>query len=46
MTMLLALVPQFTHRPPAINYRWWVQWFGHMPFVALPIVWSISRRSN
>jgi hypothetical protein len=46
MTMSLMLMPQFTHRPPTINYRWWIQWFGHMPFVALPIVWSISRTSR
>src|SRR5215467_7956748 len=29
MTMSLLLIPQFTHRPATINYRWWVQWFGH-----------------
>ena len=38
MTMSLVLIPLFTHRPPAINLRWWVQCFGHIPFVALPIV--------
>jgi len=43
MTMSLLLIPQFTHRPATINYRWWVQWFGHIPFVALPIVTSIAR---
>jgi hypothetical protein len=42
MTMSLLLIPRFTHRPPTINYRWWVQWFGHMIFVGLPIVWSIA----
>jgi hypothetical protein len=42
MTMSLVVIPQFTHRPPTINYRWWVQWFGHMVFVGLPIVASIS----
>jgi hypothetical protein len=47
MTMSLVLIPQFTHRPPTINYRWWVQWFGHMVFVGLPIVASVagSRRA-
>jgi len=30
------------HRPPTFNYRWWVQFFGHIPFVAVPIVWSIA----
>ena len=38
MTMSLVLIPLFTHRPPAINFRWWVQFAGHIPFVALPIV--------
>jgi hypothetical protein len=43
MTMSFVVIPHFTHRPPTVNYRWWVQFFGHMPFVALPIVASISR---
>jgi hypothetical protein len=43
MTMSLVIIPQFTHRPPTINYRWWVQWFGHMVFVGLPIASSIAR---
>lgn len=38
MVMSLLIVPQLTHRPPAITFRWWVQFFGHIPFVALPIV--------
>jgi hypothetical protein len=44
MTMSLVIVPLFTHRPPAINVRWWVQFFGHIPFVALPIVALLSPR--
>jgi len=27
-----------------INVRWWVQFFGHIPFVALPIVGLIALR--
>jgi hypothetical protein len=42
LVMSLAIVPMFTHRPPAINVRWWVQFFGHIPAVALPIVALIS----
>jgi uncharacterized membrane protein YagU involved in acid resistance len=38
MAMSLAIIPLFTHRPPVINIRWWVQLVGHIPFVALPIV--------
>ena len=45
MTMSLVIVPQFTHRPPAINVRWWVQFFGHIPFVALPIVALLTPQS-
>jgi len=41
--MSLFVIPTFTHRPPTINYRWWVQFFGHMVFVALPIVTMVSR---
>jgi hypothetical protein len=44
MTMSFVLVPMLTHRPPAINVRWWVQFFGHIPFVALPIVTLLGRR--
>ena len=44
MTMSLVLIPLLTHRPPAINLRWWVQFAGHIPFVALPIVALIGRR--
>lgn len=38
MVMSFVVIPQFTHRPPPITFRWWVQFFGHIPFVALPIV--------
>src|SRR3954453_2476486 len=42
MVMSLVVVPLFTHRPPAINIRWWVQFVGHIPAVALPIVAAIG----
>lgn len=42
LVMSLAIIPMLTHRPPAINIRWWVQFFGHIPAVALPIVALIS----
>ena len=38
MVMSLVLIPLFTHRPPTIGFRWWVQLIGHFPFVGLPIV--------
>jgi hypothetical protein len=44
IVMSMLIVPQLTHRPPAITYRWWIQFFGHIPFVALPIVATIAYR--
>lgn len=43
MVMSLAVIPLLVGRPPAITVRWWVQFFGHIPFVAMPIVMSIGR---
>jgi hypothetical protein len=43
IVMSLAVIPMLTHRPPAINLRWWVQLAGHVPFVGLPIVALIGR---
>jgi hypothetical protein len=42
VVMSFGVVPLLTHRPPAINIRWWIQFFGHIPFVALPIVLSFK----
>jgi uncharacterized membrane protein YagU involved in acid resistance len=42
MVMSLLVIPTLLHRPPTFNNRWWIQFFGHIPFVALPIVWSIA----
>ena len=44
LVMSLAVIPLLTHRPPVINLRWWVQFFGHIPFVALPIAGLIALR--
>ena len=43
MFMSLVVVQTLTHKPPTINFRWWVQFFGHIPFVAFPIVATIGR---
>jgi len=42
--MSIVIIPRFTHRPPTFNYRWWIQFFGHIPFVALPIVAAVSDK--
>jgi len=41
LVMSLIVIPTLTHRPPAINIRWWVQLIGHAPFVGLPIAAAI-----
>ena len=40
--MSLVVIPVLVRRPPAINFRWWVQLLGHFPFVGLPIVAGIG----
>ena len=46
MVMSLAVIPFLVGRPPAITVRWWIQFFGHIPFVALPIVMSSRVRPD
>ena len=41
LLMSLVVIPALTHRATPIGFRWWVQLFGHIPFVGLPIVASI-----
>jgi hypothetical protein len=45
LVMSLVVIPLFTGRPPNITMRWWVQLIGHIPFVATPMLWAISRAS-
>jgi hypothetical protein len=40
LTMSMVVIPLFTKRPPSLTLRWWVQFIGHVPFVALPITWT------
>lgn len=44
LVMSLAVIPALTHRPATINFRWWVQFFGHIPFVALPIAAAVQKK--
>ena len=44
LVMSFVVIQAFTQRPPTINFRWWVQFFAHIPFVALPIVWAARPR--
>lgn len=43
VAMSAIVIPAVTGRPPVINERWWIQFFGHAIFVALPIVAMIAR---
>jgi hypothetical protein len=43
LVMSLVVIPLLLQRAPTITARWWVQFFGHILFVGLPIVASISR---
>jgi hypothetical protein len=44
LIMSLVIIPLITHRGlPTLTYRWWIQLFGHFPFVGIPIVWSIGK---
>lgn len=45
MVMSIVVIPLLVRRPPAITFRWWVQFVGHFPFVGLPIVGSVKRSS-
>jgi hypothetical protein len=44
LVMSLVVIPTLLHRPATINYRWWVQLIGHIPFVAVPMVTMIRGR--
>jgi hypothetical protein len=44
VVMSALVIPMRTGRPPVINPRWWIQFFGHAFFVALPIVAMIRTR--
>lgn len=45
LVMSLAVIPLLVHRPPSITYRWWIQLFGHIVFVALPMIWAATREA-
>jgi len=47
LLMSFVVIPARSGRMPTIGTNWWVQLFGHIPFVALPIVAMIARpRAN
>ena len=46
LVMSLVVIPVMLQRAPSITIRWWIQLFGHFPFVGLPIVASSVRPSG
>ena len=40
LVMTFIVIPAFVHRPPTITAIWWVNLFGHIPFIVLPMVWA------
>jgi hypothetical protein len=44
LTMSLLVIPLLSGIPVPITWRWWVQFFGHVPFVGVPIVWGVGGR--
>jgi uncharacterized membrane protein YagU involved in acid resistance len=44
LVMSLVVIPLLIQRPPSISARWWIQFFGHFPFVGIPIVATLGRR--
>jgi uncharacterized membrane protein YagU involved in acid resistance len=42
VVMSMIVIPLLTKQAPSITYRWWIQFFGHIPFVATPIAWSLK----
>ena len=43
LVMSLVVIALATGRPPTFGLRWWVQLFAHVPFVALPLVFTARR---
>jgi hypothetical protein len=43
IVMSLVVIPVLVPRPPIINFRWLIQLIGHIPFVGMPIVASITK---
>jgi uncharacterized membrane protein YagU involved in acid resistance len=42
LVMSLIVIPLLRHTPITFSFRWWVQFFGHIPFVGIPIVSQIA----
>jgi hypothetical protein len=43
LVMSLVVIPLATGQPPRFGHRWWVQLGIHVPFVALPLVFTARR---
>ena len=43
LVMSIVVIPVATGKLPAFGFRWWVQVVAHVPFVALPLVFTARR---
>jgi hypothetical protein len=43
LMMSLVVIPTATGKMPSFNFRWWLQVFAHIPFVAVPLVFTARR---
>ena len=46
IVMSMGVIPVFTGSPGSFTLRWAIQLCGHVPFVGLPIVWSVVKGSR
>jgi hypothetical protein len=44
LVMSLVVIHLATGKMPAFGFRWWVQIFAHIPFVAIPLVFTARRQ--
>ncbi|MCC7054493.1 MAG: hypothetical protein IT355_14585 [Gemmatimonadaceae bacterium] len=44
--MSLLVIPLFTHRPPTVALRWWIQLAGHFVFVGAPLVLTVRQAGD
>jgi hypothetical protein len=43
VAMTMTVIPLLTGRGPTVDGVWWSVLLGHIPFVAIPIVWIVRR---
>ena len=41
LIMSFVVVPTLVGRAPTINLRWWINLVAHVPFITIPMLWSL-----